>query len=48
MSDVEDEASPKDYARHMALAVVRRAPLAKIYEAEAHQPSLFSLLDADP
>ena len=45
MSEVEDAASPKDYARVIALTFIRRALPASIRAAEKMQPSLFSLLD---
>jgi hypothetical protein len=45
MSEIEDAASPEDYARLVVLNFIRRASPASIRAAENVQPSLFSLLD---
>jgi hypothetical protein len=45
MDEIEAADSPEEYARLFALCIIRRAPAARISEAERVQPSLFSLID---
>jgi hypothetical protein len=42
MPDIAAEASPQEYARLVALAFIRRAPVPAI---RSREPTLFSLLD---
>jgi hypothetical protein len=41
MPDIEAETSPQEYARLVALAFIRRAPVTD--DADGDEPSLFSL-----
>jgi hypothetical protein len=43
--NIAAEASPQEYARLMALAFIRRAPVPAIRNESREQPTLFSLLD---
>jgi hypothetical protein len=45
MPDIVAEASPQEYARLVALAFIRRAPVPAIRTEGREQPTLFSLLD---
>ena len=45
MPDIVAEASPQEYARLVALAFIRRAPVPAIRTEGREQPTLFGLLD---